>query len=442
MNASVRSSAAVALFAASGIVHAQTSAPRDSLRLSALHALAVSSDPRLAQLRLQSSITDLKLRNITAEQRPALAVNGMAQYQSAVTSFTPTLPKGTPVQVLNFPTPPHDTYDAHVEARQSIYDPTIGPRRAAERAQLVENQADVRAMIYATRAEVDDAFFTALQQQERAAQIDASMQELDAQLQQAVVQLSQGAALPGDTAAIAASLLQDRQTLEQTRADRHAALARLSDLVGRSILDSTVLELPNARAAVAAAARSADEQRARPEYAQFAASRASLESQEAVDVAQDKPHVSAFLRSGIGRPGLNMVSSNFESYWLGGVQVEWTPWTWGTVDRNREVLEVQRQIVATNEAAFARSLQQAVQSPLATIARLDTTLALDERIVALREEVDRETGAKLREGVITTSEYVDRNTDLLNARLARAQHRVELAQARANLLTTLGVEVP
>ena len=33
------------------------------------------------------------------------------------------------------------------------------------------------------------------------------------------------------------------------------------------------------------------------------------------------------------------------------------------------------------------------------------------------------------------------DTDLLSARITRAQHRVELAQARANYLTTLGVQV-
>ena len=42
---------------------------------------------------------------------------------------------------------------------------------------------------------------------------------------------------------------------------------------------------------------------------------------------------------------------------------------------------------------------------------------------------------------MTAAQYVDRQTDLLTARITRAQHRVELAQARANYLTTLGVQV-
>ena len=66
---------------------------------------------------------------------------------------------------------------------------------------------------------------------------------------------------------------------------------------------------------------------------------------------------------------------------------------------------------------------------------------LDEQVIALREQVMREAQAQLREGVITASAYVDRNTELLVARLRRVQHRVALEQARITLLNTLGVEV-
>src|SRR5207237_3795516 len=101
---------------------------------------------------------------------------------------------------------------------------------------------------------------------------------------------------------------------------------------------------------------------------QFSASRARLAEQEAVESALEKPRVSAFGRLGYGRPGLNALSANFQSYWLAGVQVQWTPWTWGSVDRTRETLEIQREIVATNEQAFTRSLRRGVEQSIATIA--------------------------------------------------------------------------
>ena len=52
-----------------------------------------------------------------------------------------------------------------------------------------------------------------------------------------------------------------------------------------------------------------------------------------------------------------------------------------------------------------------------------------------------ETRARYTEGAVTSAEYVDRQIDVLGARLTRAIHRTELAQARARVLTTLGIEV-
>jgi outer membrane protein TolC len=136
-----------------------------------------------------------------------------------------------------------------------------------------------------------------------------------------------------------------------------------------------------------------------------------------------------------------MLSSSFQTYWVAGVQLQWTPFRWGTTARDRELLALESEIVVTNEAAFSRTVTRSIQPVLATIVRLDSTLALDEHIVTLREQVEHEARVQLAERVITAAAYVDKNTDLLAARLRRVQHRVALEQARATLLNTLGVEV-
>jgi outer membrane protein TolC len=411
-------------------------APRDSVRLGALLATAQRLDPRQRQLSLQAQATALRLANIDAERRPAIAVDGQAQYQSSVTSIS------VPIPNVSIPSPPHDTYDAHLGAQQSIFDPTVAARRAAERAQLAESQAQTRTSLFGLRQEINEAFFTAATIQERSATVDATIVDLAARLRETVTRLKEGAALPGDTAAIAATLLQRQQDRLQLRADRSAALARLSDLIGQPIGETETLVVGDYAAAVTAATAALDTLRSRPEYEQFAASRQRLEAQSAIETAQEKPKVSAFGRVGYGRPGLDMLSRDFQAYWLAGVQVHWAPWSWGNTDRDRQVSQIQEQIVATNEAAFTRELHRNVQQSIASMARLDSTLALDDRIIALRETVDRETRAKLGEGVVTASEYVDRSTDLLTARLTQIQHRVELAQARATYLSTLGVGIP
>jgi outer membrane protein TolC len=66
---------------------------------------------------------------------------------------------------------------------------------------------------------------------------------------------------------------------------------------------------------------------------------------------------------------------------------------------------------------------------------------MDDRIMMLRDEIERSMKLRFDEGVVTASEYLDRSGELLQARFARAGHLVDLAQASARFLTTLGLEV-
>ena len=61
--------------------------------------------------------------------------------------------------------------------------------------------------------------------------------------------------------------------------------------------------------------------------------------------------------------------------------------------------------------------------------RLRDTVALDDRIIALREQVSQSTDVRFREGVVTVSDYLARVADLQRARMAKTDHEVQLAQA-------------
>jgi len=428
--------AAISICAGPVMLHAQQSAAPDSLRLGDLQNRAVQHDPRTRQLDLLSSQSALRMQDIDASRLPVIGANAQGQYQSQVVTLPLQLPKG-----LSVPVPAHDTYDAHVGAQQPIYDPTVSARRDVERAQLAASEAGVQASTFALRQNVNDAYFSALLQQAQRAEQESAITDLEARRKVAASRVAQGSALPSETDMLDAELLRRRQAVAQLTASRDAALVVLNDLTGQKITSADALVLPDLGAEVARARQSVDTLRARPEYEQFARTRDVLAQQQVSLGAADLPRVSAFGRAGYGRPGLNPLAQEFSNYWLAGVQVEWTPWNWGTTRRDREVLALQRQIVATNEAAFTQSVRRAIAHDVASIDQLAQTLVDDDTIVALREKILRETGYRFSEGVITSAEYVDRETDLLDARLSRATHRVQLAQARANFLTSLGLGV-
>jgi outer membrane protein TolC len=430
---------AVIVLAMSSFALATTNAgaqPPAPLQLSALQQAAVDTDPRFAQLKLQQAQTDLRIGNLDAEWRPSVSVEGQAQYQSDVPTPPPFVPGGQP-----FFKPPKDTYDAHFRIEQRLVDHSTRARADLERAQLAESQSRVRVALFALRQDVNNAFFAAALLQARAGALAAAIAGLETRLRETTARVNAGTALAADAASVEATLLTRRQDEAELRVNRAAALSRLAALTGRAIPDDAVLDLPELRDRLAQVKASLAGARTRPEYDQFARTRERIARQQDTVATQTQLRVSAFANVGYAQPGLNVIGEGFQFYGLGGIRLQWKPWDWHAEGREREALALQSQIVASDEAAFTRTIERTTDTDLRTLDRLAETIALDNRIVALREDIDRSADLRFRENVITAAEYLDRNTELLDARFSQAVHRVELAQAGARLLTTLGLEV-
>ncbi len=412
---------------------AQLQAP-DTIQLLDLQlAATVERDPRFAELDLNRRITALRQRSIDAELRPALSIEGQAQYQSDVTRVPIRLPDGRAAV-----TPPHDTYDARMSLRQTLFDPSIGPRRAVENSLLAQSNAELLARLYLVRGQVDELFFGALELQSREAELASIGRTLESQLALVRARVRNGAALPGDSATLAAELLSRQRDLDDLVEERRATLAILSDLTGRAIDLGDVLALPSeVDAALEGGSRAM-----RPEVGVFQLRRETLTNQESVLRAELLPRLSAFARAGYGRPGLNVLSENFDQYWLGGIQFSWTPWNWGMTGRRREELTIQRQTLVAEQEALQRTFDREAVRERAAIARLERAIEADARLIQLRDIAAREGRLRYGEGVITAAEYVARQNEALEARLAGAAHRVELARAQVRLLNTTGIGLP
>lgn len=435
MNASRRAAFGLSIALAPLSADAQeVPAPRDTASLAALQRAARERDPRLRQINLLTSQSRLRDETIAADRKPTVALDALAQYQSRVTEFPLTLPGGPVI-----PRPPHDTYDAKVTTQYRLYDATIASRRAVEHAQLAESQSRVNTSLYSLRQNVNDAFFAILRSDAQRTELETTLTDLDAQISVAAARVREGTALPSEANVLRAELLRRRQSISELNAARATAVDLLTDLTGQPVT-TVAFTLPAIDLDYGRASAMIDSTRGRPEVEQFTRTRELLNRQRDARAAQDKPRVSAFGRAGYGKPGLNPLNNTFQAYWLAGVQAQWTPWNWGTTDREREVLEIQQQIVAADEQAFRDALRRATRQDLETMQRLERELASDDEIIALRETVLAEARARFTEAVITSAELIDRETDVLSARVTRSLHRVELAQARARFLTTLGIE--
>lgn len=409
---------------------------QDTLSVERLQEAALKTDPRANQRTLLRAATDLRLAVIAADRLPQLAINGQGTRQSDVTRPTFGIPGVT------IPDFPKERWQTTLDVEQRLYDGgEVARRRELEEARYAESQAAVDVSLYELRSDVNSAFFSAFLFEKRLAEYDALVADLDARLAAVRARVEAGTALGRDAAEIEAERVRAGLQRDEARASRRASLAILADLVGEPVDTTAVLVLPadEPERTQPADLDTVAALRRRPEFDQFRQSRARLEREVAYTSAENRPRLFAFGQAGVGLPGLDQFRQSSDAFYQVGVRVEWRPWTWRSAGRKAAAYRLQQDVVATEEKALGRRLARAVVIDLEDINRLKAALADDERIVALRTEVERQARAQFDEGAITTPDYVETRTDVLEARLTLERHRVELAQARSRYLTTLGI---
>lgn len=408
---------------------------QDTLHVARLQEAAVRTDPRAGQLELLRSATDLRLAALGSERLPQIGLNGWASHQSDITN------PGFDLPGVGFPDLPLNRWQSTLDVDQLLYDGgSLSRRRNLERARYAESAAAVQVSLYGLRSEVNSAFFSAFLLQQQSAEYEALITDLDARLAAVRARVEAGTALGREAAEVEAERVNATLQRDEAQATRRAALAILSDLVGRRIDTTAVLVLPTETPEKTQAVTPAQlaSLRQRPEFEQFRQTRARLEREAAVGRNENTPRLSAFGQAGVGLPGLDQFRTTSDVFWQAGLRLEWHPWTWHSAGRNAEALQLQQRVVERDEQALARSLAREAATDLEEIKRLAAALSEDERIVRLRAEVEGQARAQHDEGTITTADYVETRTNVLEARLNLQRHRVELARARAAYLTTLG----
>jgi outer membrane protein TolC len=406
------------------------------LELGALQRAAVARDARAAQRDLLGQSAALRLRGIDDALKPQFSLSAANTHQSDVTYLALKVPGAS------VPIPPKDRWSSALDVTQVLYDGGAASHRAAiERARLAEAIAGVDATLEPLRDEVSRVFFAAALLQSSERELTEMVRDLDAVLTDTRARVREGAALGRDSASVRAEWRSAQSRLAQARSARRAALATLGRLTGTVIGDSTPLLLPawDERLRALDSAGDPAALRGRAEFARLDRSRDRLDQERALAGVENRPKVAAFADAGYGRPGLNQFKADPAGFWQAGVRVEWTPFTWGSAARSRELAVLQQRTLETEARALADQLARAVQGDLEERTRLRAQLQDDDEVIALRAQALAQGDAQRREGVITAAEAVALRSDLTEARLARERHRIELAQAEARIVTTLGL---
>lgn len=406
------------LLLCSGRLYAQDST---LLTLERVQQLARDNYPLLRQKPVLDSILRLQVKNTNSAYLPQAELNGQATYQSDVTEIPFKVPG------VNIPEFAKDQYRATIDVKQLLYDG--GATRQQRELQAIQQQTEQQRLeveLYKVKQQVTQTYFNALLAEEyiRAARLN------QADIRQRIDRLSagvrHGTVLPSNVNMLKAELLKTEQQELSAAASRQGNLAVLQLLTGYEAPGPVKLVLPGTVAAPQA------DSLLRPELQLYRLQSASLDQQAKLTATRPMPRVSAFVQGGYGRPGLNMLSNDFSTFYMGGIRLNWTLWNWRYHRTEQNILRLQQRNIDHQSETFTLNTRAQLAQQRTDIDRLVQTLEKDEDILALRTSVKESSAVQLDNGVITVHDYITDLNAVMQARIDQSTHQVQLALARIN----------
>lgn len=385
-----------------------------------IESLVMQNYPLLKQSALLNQTAQLSVENIRKALYPQITLNGQATYQSDVTTISVPVPGFMP-SILS-----KDQYRATVDIQQNIYDGGVQKSmnqlvQTGNTLALIKNEVD----LYKVKERVTQLYCSILYTEAVIGQIDYINQDLKNALNKVEALHKNGLVFKNNVLQIKAQLLKNQQKLTEAQAAKKNILDGLAILINKNFETGAVFQTPDI--IVQTEVRKEYE---RPEFKWYDAQKNNILSQHSMIVAKTQPKLGAFLQTGYGRPGLNMLKNEFALFGIGGLRLQWSLGSFYTAKKEKTILKNQAQMVENEKEVYALNNQIQIKQQLDEIEKLSLLIQSDQELIELREQIKQTSLVQLNNGVITANDYLKELNELDQARQLLVQHQVQMVQSK------------
>ncbi len=389
--------------------------------------LAANNSPLYQQKALTIAAGNKAEKNLNLKWLPQLDLNAQATYQSDVTALPIKIPNIT-IQELD-----KDQYKGTLELVQPVFDGGVisGQKRLQQITTQTEAQK-VEVDLYQLRSTINSYYFTALLMDQNIGLMNLVQQDLNNSLKTVSAQVLNGVATKSNLDLLKAELLKTGQQKIEFGSVKKQSIEILAILTGANLDEHTRLINPVGNYNIA------DTIVVRPELKLFDFQQQNIQLQSKLINAKTSPKFSLFANGGYGKPGLNMLSNQFQWFYMSGVKLNIPIMSRITQQKDKEVLKIQEQVVGKQKEIFLRNNQQLLVRQRNEIEKYHLLMGTDSAIIELRTSIKENAFVKLSNGIITTDDYIRELNAENQAMLNQKSHEVALLQAQYNYKIIMG----
>ncbi len=400
---------------------------QQKVQLSDCYESMLATYPLVNQSEIYSQSSELNIQNLKTKWLPNAELNAQATYQSDVIDVE--------IAALGYKfgfQGAQDQYKASIDINQLIYDwGRIKLAKQVETVNLKVNQQNTQVELNKIKEQINKFYFAILILQRNEEVLVVMLNDLESKEKSVESGVKNGMLLSSDLSALKAEKIKVKQSVLEIQNQRFATIDVLSEITGIELVYDAEFEIPEYDVET-------PEGFNRPENVLFNYQKDKLDATSGMISKQNRPTVFAFTQLGYGKPGLNMTSLEFDSYYYIGVGLSWKFWDWNKTKREKQIISLNKDFITTQEDSFNKQIQVALKNESSKIRIYEDAIETDKEIIKLREEVSESARFKLDNGVITSTDYITELSKETQAKIAFETHKIQLVQSKVNYLYIKG----
>ncbi len=395
---------------------------QQKLTIEECYVFAEKNYPIAKQTIFLQQKTSFEIDALNKAKLPKIDINAQATYQSDVIGLPTSLPGVEPIN--------KDQYRATLDVNQLLYNGgMINANTKLKEAQMLTQQQLVAVNLYQLKSRINYSYMMILLWQDQRELLLAKQSTIHSKIKEVKSGVKNGAMLPSSEQVLEAELLKLEQALTENTFQRIKELQNLAGLTSTTIKENSVLERPST---------TLETNGVRPEMKFFELQQDQIEASKNIISKSNLPKLNAFGQAGYGNPGLNMLNNSFDDFYMVGLKLNWNVFDWNKSKSEKQALDIAKEIVTTEKETFETNNQMQLNELKSEISKLETIIKTDSQIILLREKVVQSSDSQMRNGVITTSEYVTELNQLFDAKTNQKVHQTQLELAKINYQTIKG----
>lgn len=400
----------------------------EQVSLQECHQNAMVNYPNFIQTELNNASYELNIKNIKTAYYPSLNLNGQIHYQSDVTKMP--IP---PIPGFVNPVISNDWYKINLDVQQVIYDGGVtSGKKAVESADREISNQQVQIELYQLKEKVNHLFFNILFLKESTDVLDVLSQSLKASIKDATSAFNNGTILKSEVDKLKVELIYINQQVIEKQSDITALISALNEITKLNIASAKALTTPKLTIT------NFNYINNRPEYILLTKQQEKLGAVKSLTGSKRRPVFSAFGQAGYGRPGYDMLNNDFDDYYMIGARLHWNIWDWNKVQHERQILDIQKEIITSKKQSFDQNLRADLFLRTESISKYKKLLETDAEILELQNNVVSTALVQFNNGIITSTTYLIELNKLAKVKLNTEAHKLQLVFAKYQYITAIG----